>query len=84
LDSLESQLGVVAEQGDVGFLSDRLEDLQQALEKIATRQDQITRQLQGHNAIIGKIDLELDALAQVFREDAWFGNPKWHRQNAKK
>jgi hypothetical protein len=84
LDELGSQLAAIAEQGDVGSLWEALEDLQQTLEKIATRQEQITRQLQTHNAIIGKIDAELDALAQVFKEDVWLGEPKWQRQITKK
>src|SRR5919106_3655936 len=64
MDSMEKQLAGVAEEADVGPLWDRLEELQRFLDKIATRQEQITRQLQAHNAIIGKIDAELDALAR--------------------
>lgn len=84
LDALESRLSDIAEQADVGPLWDGLEELQRTLEKIATREDQMTRQLQTHNAIIGKIDAELDALAQVFKDDTWLGNPKWRRQTATK
>jgi hypothetical protein len=84
LDALESQLAVVGEDSDVGSLWDGLEDLQQALDKIATRQEQITRQIQAHNAIIGQIDTELDTLAQVFKKDVWLGEPKWQRQTTKK
>jgi hypothetical protein len=84
LDALESQLAAIAREADPGPLWDGLEDLQRALEKLATRQEQITRQLQAHNAIIGKIDTELDTLAQVFKKDVWLGEPKWQRQTTKK
>ena len=82
LDSLERQLAGVADEADVGPLWDRLEEVQLALKTIATRQEQITRQLQAHNAIIGKVDAELDALAQVFKDEIWLGKPKWQRQSA--
>jgi hypothetical protein len=84
LDSLESQLAAIAKEADVGLLWDRLEELQRALEKLATRHEQITRELQAQNAIIRKIDAELDALAQVFKDESWLGNPKWQRQSATK
>jgi hypothetical protein len=84
LDSLESQLSAISEEADASPLWDRLEELQSSLEKIATRQEQITRQLQAHNAIIGRIDAELDALARVFKDETWLGNPKWQRQTATK
>ena len=48
LDSLEKQLSATAEETDVRPMWDRLEELQRSLEKLATRQDQITRQLQTH------------------------------------
>jgi hypothetical protein len=84
LDSLEKRLAGIAEEADVGPLWDRLEEVQRSLKTIATRQEQITRQLQAHNAIIGKIDAELDALAQVFKDETWFDNPKWQRRAAMK
>jgi hypothetical protein len=84
LDSMESQLAAIAEDEDIAPLWEGLADLQPTLEKLATRQEQITRQLQTHNAIIGKIDAELDALAQVFKKDVWLGEPKWQRQITKK
>jgi DNA repair ATPase RecN len=84
LDFLESQLSAISEQADVGPVWEQLEERQRSLEKIATQQEQITRQIQAHNAIIGKIDAELDALAQVFKDETWLGNPKWRRQPATK
>ena len=84
LDFLEKQLAGIAEDSDVGPLWDRLEEVQLSLKTIATRQEQLTRQLQAHNAIIGKIDAELDALAQVFKDETWLGKPKWQRQAATK
>jgi hypothetical protein len=84
LDLLEKRLTGIAEDPDVAALWDRIEELQRSLETIATRQEQITRQLQAHNAIIGKIDAELDALAQVFKDETWLGKPKWQRQAATK
>jgi hypothetical protein len=84
LDSMEKQLAGMAEEADIGPLWDCLEEVQRSLKTIATRQEQITRQLQAHNEIIGKIDAELDALARAFKEETWFGNPKWQRQTATK
>src|SRR5918996_4988533 len=54
LDSLGKQLAGIAEEAEVGPLWDRLEEVQRSLKTIATRQEQITQQLQAHNAIIGK------------------------------
>jgi hypothetical protein len=84
LDSLEGQLAGIAEEADVGPRWEQLEEVQRSLKTIATRQEQITRQLQAHNAVIAKIDAELDALAQVFKDETWLGNPKWRRQTATK
>jgi hypothetical protein len=81
---MASQLSAIAEQTDVGPLWVRLEEVQHSLKAIATRQEQITRELQAHNAIIDRIDVELDALAQVFKEETWLGNPKWRRQTPTK
>ena len=84
LDSLEKRLAGIAEDSDVGPLWNRLEEVQLSLKTIATRQEQISRELQANNAVIRRIDAELDVLAQVFKDETWLGKPKWQRQTATK
>ena len=81
LDSLERQLAAVAEEATASPLWDRVDELQRTMEEIATCQEQITRELRAEKAIIGKIDAELDALAQVYKDERWFGNAKWQRRS---
>ena len=84
LDSLESQVAGIAEEANVGPLWEQLEEVQRSLKTIATRQEQISRELQANNAVIRRIDAELDVLAQVFKDETWLGKPKWQRQTATK
>ena len=79
LAAMESRVAELEEAEPTGQLGDRIAEFQEAMAEIQTRQEQIIGELRLEKALIGKIDSELDALAKVFEDDSWTGNPKWRR-----
>ncbi len=57
--------------------------LRGCLGEVVTRQEQMLRDIAAVQARIGKIDGELDDLAQLYKEDLLLGmgKPKWRRRS---
>lgn len=76
METLEVQLA------NVGLLGDRVEELRRRLEEATTRQEQLLRELAAFKTWVGKVNGELDDLAQVFKDDVLLGigEPRWRRR----
>lgn len=79
LAAMESRLAELEEAEPVDPLWDQVAEFQRSLAEVQTRQEKIVQEMHAEKAMIGKIDSELDALAKVFENDSWTGNPKWQR-----
>ena len=79
LADMAGRLSELESAESTGQLWDRIHEFQEALSEVQSRQEQIIGELRLEKALLGKIDSELDNLAQVYKDMDWSGQEKWKR-----
>ena len=84
VEALEERGAEEVNDSAASSLSQRIEDLERALEQLLSRQQQVIQAVGQVQGWADRVDGELDDLALAYREDLIFGigEPKWKRRPA--
>ena len=82
VEALEDRGAEAPGDSDGASLLQRLEDVEEAVEQLLARQQQVGRALGQWSRWADRIESDLDDLALVYRDDLLFGigEPKWQRR----